>query len=160
MIRLVKISGKNIWDILKLHVSESQRSFVASNDISIIEAYVAQNENGHAFPFGIYNDETPVGFCMVGYGAEDSWTDAPAVAKDSYSIWRLMIDEKFQGNGFGKESMRLILDFIRTEPCGPAEKCWLSYEPENTAAKALYSSFGFCETGEYDGDEIIAVLEL
>jgi diamine N-acetyltransferase len=71
MIRLKKISGKNIWDILKLRVRENQRSFVASNDISIIEAYVAQSENGHAFPFGIYDDETPVGFCMIGYGVDD-----------------------------------------------------------------------------------------
>ena len=91
MIRLERSSGKNVWDILNLRVSEAQRSFVASNDISIIEAYVAQNENGHAFPFGIYNDETPVGFCMIGYGVDDSWTDAPPIAKDSYNIWRLMI---------------------------------------------------------------------
>ena len=50
MIRLKKISGKNIWDILKLRVRENQRSFVASNDISIIEAYVAQNETVMPFP--------------------------------------------------------------------------------------------------------------
>ncbi len=53
MIRLERISGKNDWEILRLRVSESQRSFVASNDISLIEAYVAQNEYGHAFPFGM-----------------------------------------------------------------------------------------------------------
>ena len=160
MIRLEMISGKNVWDILKLRVSEAQRSFVASNDISIIEAYIAQIENGHAFPFGIYDYETPVGFCMIGYGADDSWTDAPAIAKDSYNIWRLMIDERFQGKGFGKEAMNRILDFIKTEPCGSAETCWLSYEPENTVAKNLYRSFGFQETGDWDGNEIIAVLDL
>ena len=160
MIKLEKISGKNVWDILKLRVSENQRSFVASNDISIIEAYVVQNENGHAFPFGIYDDETPVGFCMIGYGVDDSWTDAPAVAKDNYNIWRLMIDERFQGKGFGKEAMNRILDFIKTEPCGSAETCWLSYEPENTAAKKLYHSFGFQETGDFDENEIIATLNL
>ena len=160
MIRLVKITGKNVWDILKLRVRENQRSFVASNDTSIIEAYIAQNENGHAFPFGIYDDETPVGFCMIGYGVDDSWTDAPAVAKDSYNIWRLMIDERFQGKGFGKEAMNRILDFIKTEPCGSAETCWLSYEPENTAAKKLYHSFGFQETGDFDENEIIATLNL
>ena len=160
MIRLERIRGKNIWDILNLHVNEKQRSFVASNDISIIEAYIAQIENGHAFPFGIYNDETPVGFCMIGYGIDDSWTDAPSIAKDNYNVWRLMIDERFQGKGFGRIAMKQILDFIRTEPCGSAEKCWLSYEPENTAAKNLYCSFGFQETGDCDGNEVIAVLDL
>ena len=38
MIHLEKINGENIWDILKLNVSDSQKNFVASNDISIIEA--------------------------------------------------------------------------------------------------------------------------
>ena len=40
MLHLEKVNGKNIWDILKLQVSETQKSFVAANDISIIEAYI------------------------------------------------------------------------------------------------------------------------
>ena len=40
MIRIEKINAKNIWDILKLHVSKEQESFVAPNDLSIIEAYI------------------------------------------------------------------------------------------------------------------------
>ncbi len=36
MIHLEKINGENIWDILKLNVSDSQKNFVASNNISII----------------------------------------------------------------------------------------------------------------------------
>ena len=52
------------------------------------------------------------------------------------------------------------LAYIRTFPCGRAKRCWLSYEPENAAARALYRSFGFRETGEMDGDEVIAVLPL
>ena len=50
--------------------------------------------------------------------------------------------------------MKLALDFIKTFPCGEAEYCWLSYEPENTVAKAPYESFGFVETGDMDGEEI------
>jgi len=34
MLKLQKGNGKNVWDILKLKVAESQREFVASNDIS------------------------------------------------------------------------------------------------------------------------------
>ena len=160
MIRLERINGKNVWDILKLRVSDAQKSFVASNDVSIIEAYIAITHHGQAFPFGIYDDETPVGFCMIGFGADDDWEDAPAIAKENYNLWRFMIDEWYQRKGYGKAAMRQILDFIASEPCGPAEYCWLSYEPENTAAKALYASFGFAETGEWDGDEIIAALKL
>ena len=60
----------------------------------------------------------------------------------------------------GKEAIRLALDFIKTFPCGEARYCWLSYEPENSVARKLYQSFGFAETGEKDGNELIAILEL
>ena len=160
MIRLERINGKNIWNILKLRVSETQKSFVARNDVSLIEAYIAITHHGQAFPFGIYDDETPVGFCMIGFGADVDWEDAPAIAKSNYNLWRFMIDEQYQGKGYGKAAMKQIMDFIASEPCGPAEYCWLSYEPGNVVAKALYSSFGFAETGERDGDEVIAVLKL
>ncbi|MBQ9323519.1 MAG: GNAT family N-acetyltransferase, partial [Clostridia bacterium] len=62
--------------------------------------------------------------------------------------------------GFGREAIRLALDFIRTWPCGKADTCELSYEPENMIARDLYHAFGFQETGDMDGDEIIAVLKL
>ena len=160
MVRLEEINGKNVWEVLKLKVSEEQKAFVAPNDISIIEAYIAVSHHGKAFPFGIYDGEVPVGFCMIGFGTDDEWEDAPAVARDSYNLWRLMIDERYQGRGYGREAIRLALDFIRTWPCGKAEYCSLSYEPENTRAAELYHALGFEENGEMDGDEIIAVLKL
>ena len=160
MIHLEKVSAKNVWDILKLKVSESQRSFVAANDVCIIEAYTTVTANGYAFPFGIYDKETPVGFLMIGFDTEDDWDDAPDIAKGNYNLWRLMIDEAHQRRGYGREAVRLALKFINTLPCGEAEVCWLSYEPENEAARRLNASFGFVETGEMDGEEIIAVRKL
>lgn len=160
MIRLEKVNGKNVWDILKLGVSDDQKSFVAGNDISIIEAYTATTGNGYAFPFGIYEDEVPVGFLMIGFDVDDYWDDAPDIAKGNYNLWRLMIDKAYQGKGLGRKAVNLALDFIKTLPCGAAKYCWLSYEPENEVARRLYSSFGFAETGEMDGREVIAVLEI
>jgi diamine N-acetyltransferase len=160
MIRLEKVNGRNVWELLKLKVSDDQTSFVASNDTSIIEAYTAITGNGYAFPFGIYDDDTPVGFLMVGYDVDDYWEDAPEIARGNYNLWRLMIDEAYQGRGLGKDAVKLALDFIGTLPCGAAEYCWLSYEPENEVARNLYGSFGFAETGEKDGEEVIAVLKL
>ena len=71
-----------------------------------------------------------------------------------------MIDKRYQNRGYGREAIRLALEFIRSWPCGKAEYCELSYEPENEVAKRLYQSFGFEENGEKDGDEVIAVLKL
>lgn len=160
MLRLEKINGKNVWNILKLSVNDSQREFVASNEISIIEAYTAITANGYAYPFGIYDGDIPVGFLMIGFDKDDYWEDAPDVATGNYNLWRLMIDKNYQHKGYGRQAVKLALDFIKTCPCGTAEYCWLSYEPENQIAKELYASFGFVETGEQDGEELIAVLKI
>ena len=160
MLRLEKINGKNVWDILKLSVNEDQREFVASNEVSIIEAYTTVTNNGYAFPCGIYDDDTLVGFAMIGYDKDDYWDDAPQIADNNYNLWRLMIDKRYQQKGYGRKAIELALEFIKTFPCGRAEYCWLSYEPDNKVAKALYESFGFVETGDVDGEELIAVLKL
>ncbi len=160
MVRLEKVNAKNVWDILKLHVAKEQEDFVAPNDLSIIEAYISITGNGHAFPFGIFNNEQPVGFLMIGYDVDDSFENPPQIAYGNYSIWRFMIDEKYQKKGYGKEALRLALEYVRSFPCGPAQYCYLSYEPENMYAKKLYSEFGFSENGEMDDDEVVAVLKL
>ena len=160
MLRIEKVTANNVWEILKLRVGEGQKSFVAGNDVSIIEAYTTITGGGYAFPFGVYDGDTPVGFFMVGFDTDEYWENPPEIAKNNYNLWRLMIDERYQNRGYGKETMRLALDFIRTQPCGKAEYCWLSYEPENEVARRLYHSFGFRETGDMDEEEVIAALKL
>ena len=160
MLKLKKINRNNIAEILKLEVFDNQKSFVATNNSSIIEAYIAITENNHVFTFGIYKDETPIGFLMIGYDVNSDDEGAPKIAKGNYNIWRLMIDKKFQGKGFGKKTMDLALEFIYTFPCGTAKYCWLSYESDNDVARQLYKSVGFVETDEKDCEEIVAILEL
>ena len=159
MIHLEKLTYENFDDVFELKVKKVQYPFVASNCYSIAEAYVTMMCGGHVFPFAIYNDKRLVGFIQIGYG-ENADQDGVSVEKDNYEIWRFMIDKRYQGRGYGREALKLALDFIRTWPCGKAEFCWISYEPENEIARKLYASFGFEETGEMDGDEIVAVLKL
>ena len=160
MLKLKKINRKNVGEILKLEVFDNQKRFVASNNISIIEAYIAITENNDVFTFGIYNDDAPVGFLMIGFDVNSDDEGAPMIAKGNYNIWRLMIDKEFQGKGFGKKVMDLALEFVNTFPCGTAKYCWLSYESDNDIARQLYQSVGFVETDEKDGEEIVAILKL
>ena len=159
MVELRKVDAKNIWKICALEVAEDQRNFVATNTQSILEAYCAISSGGVAMPYGIYDGETPVGFVMLGFGCED-WEDAPEIAKDTYNIWRFMIDRRYQRKGYGKQAMEVVLRLVETFPHGKADWVWLSYEPENQVAAELYRSFGFRENGQMDGDEIIAVRPL
>ena len=160
MLKLKKINRKNVADILNLEVFDNQKSFVATNNSSIIEAYIAITENNHVFTFGIYKDDAPIGFLMIGYDVNSDDEGAPKIDKGNYNIWRLMIDKKFQGKGFGKKAMDLALEFVNTFPCGTAKYCWLSYISDNDMARQLYKSVGFVETDEKDGEEIVAILEL
>ena len=173
-IHLEKVTDDNVEDIIKLRVSKEQREYVASNEWSLVDAYLSLAKGEPVFPFGIYNGKTPVGFVMISYFNDwsgykrDAWLNSKDYHfyKDKYFyyIWRFMIDKKYQKRGYGKEALKLAIDFIRTFPCGKAEYCVLSYEPENMTAKKLYSSFGFTELNEPgyygEGDEISAVLRL
>lgn len=156
---LRKVDRKNIWKIIRLSVAEEQADFVATNTESILEAYTTITSGGVALPFGIYDGDVPVGFVMFGYGTTGD-EDDPPIAENNYCLWRFMIDQAYQHRGLGKKALLLSLEYLRSAPCGRADFCWLSYEPENVAAKALYRSVGFAETGEMCGDEIVAVLKL
>ncbi|MDQ0222914.1 GNAT family N-acetyltransferase [Streptococcus moroccensis] len=158
MLRFEEVTEQNVWDILALNVSSNQMSFVASNAVSLTEAYLILSKGGHVFPFGLYDEAQLVGFIMLGYGK--CWDSAPEIAESNYNLWRLMIDKRYQGNGYGKKAVELATEFVNTFPNGPAKYLWLSYEPENRLAQNLYAKCGFQETGEKDGEELIAVLNL
>ena len=155
---LKKVDLSNIDDVLALSVAEDQKSFVASNQASIVEAYATTASGLTALPFGIYEQDELVGFVMFGYDRLDE--EDPAAADGNYCLWRFMIDQKFQGRGYGRKALEACVAYLKTAPCGPAEYCWLSYEPENVRAAGLYKKFGFEETGEICGGEIVTVLKL
>lgn len=158
MISLRKITLENRRAIFNLEVSEDQRRFVASNLSSVASCYVLATNEGHPFPFAIYADEQPVGFVMLTYGI--TGYELPSIASESYCILRLMIDQQYQNQGYAREAMKKILEFIRTFPAGSAKYCWIPYEADNVVAKKLYESFGFRENGEVCDNEPITVLHL
>ena len=158
MITLRKITLENRRAVFNLEVSEEQRRFVASNLSSMASCYVLAINGGHPLPFAIYADEQPVGFVMLTYGI--TGYELPSIADDSYCILRLMIDKQYQKQGYGREAMKKILEFIRTFPAGPARYCWIPYGSDNSTAKRFYESFGFRDNGEICDDEPITVLRL
>ncbi|MBP0968753.1 MAG: GNAT family N-acetyltransferase [Oscillospiraceae bacterium] len=170
-VRLVKVDAGNFDDLIDLEVNEDQKGFVARNIYSLAEAYATLQSGDCVQPFGIYAGDEPVGFLMIGYflrhddaeeEEEDEEEERPYYFYESYLFWRFMIDKEHQRKGYGRQAMKLALDYIRTFPFGKADYCWLSYEPENDVARRIYSSFGFVEEPALPRgwDEIPAVLKL
>lgn len=159
MIRLEEITNKNIWKVCTLEPFDEQKDFVAENIQSLAEAYATRNEGNNALPLAVYKDDELIGFVMIGKGTVGNEEESDLI-KENYCLWRLMIDKKFQGKGYGKQTMDAVMALIRTFPFGEAKKVWLSYEPENTRARDIYNKYGFVENGEMCGNEIVAVYEL
>lgn len=144
---------KDNWEtLIALKVRDDQKNFVASNLYSIAEAQFGEDFEGHwdFFPYGIYNEESPVGFLMYGFNFEHPMYQA--------FIIRLMVDEKFQGRGYGRFGMEKMLEVFRAD--ARVHAVGISYEPENETARKLYASLGFVETGRIIEEEVEAVLKL
>ena len=159
MIRFRDIINENVADICSLQVFDYQKNFVASNLFSLAEAFACRNEDIFAMPFGIYDEDTLIGFVMIGYGATSD-PEEPAIADGNYILWRLMVDKKYQGKGYVKIILDEIIRYIKTFPAGEADYVWLSYEKGNEHAKKIYNKYGFIENGELCGEEIVAVYSL
>jgi len=144
---------KDNWkEFIRLKVREDQTHFVASNLYSIAESQFGDDDEGHwdLHPFGIYDGNTPVGFLMYGYDFEHP--------KQQAFIFRLMVDDQFQGKGYGRFGMKRMLEIFRADE--RIKEVGISYEPENEVARKLYASLGFVETGQMLGEEVEAVLRL
>lgn len=141
MIYLKSIDQSNWEDCIELKVKQEQQSYIASNLYSIAESKIFP----HLKIKSIYCNETLIGFAMYGIDSDDG----------NYWIYRFMIDERFQGHGYGKTAMKLIiLDIEGRNDC--TDVIWLGYQPENEQGRRLYASVGFEEVGIAPWGEMLA----
>lgn len=138
-IRLAEVTARNWREVADLAPRPDQERFVAP-----VARYLCLCHYGDDWhPVAILDGEQVVGFAMWAVDTDDSrW------------IGGLVIDATAQGRGIGTAAVSALIDQLRAQ-----EGCTgiaLSYEPDNTRARELYARLGFVETGEVDGDEVIA----
>lgn len=139
MVELREITKENYEECLCLKVADSQKAFVSSTVHSLAQAWVYYDT---AFPFAIYADDTMVGFIMLGYYEAGGY----------YTLWKLLIDEKYQNRGYGEKALRLGIDYLVNR--FRVKEIYTAYYETNRIARNLYASVGFCETGEIAGTEV------
>ncbi|XVV06247.1 GNAT family N-acetyltransferase [Actinosynnema sp. CA-248983] len=136
--RLEPVTEDNYRAVVDLEVHEEQRGFVATNLKSIADAWVYRPKMQ---PLAMYAGEELVGFALL-------YREQP----DDLHIVRFMIDRRAQGRGLGRKGLAAIAEIARGEG---RTSLSLSLVPGNAVAHGLYAAFGFRETGEKDGDEIV-----
>jgi diamine N-acetyltransferase len=144
-VRLEPVTTVNVLAVCDLRVAPEQESFVAPNAVSLAEASVHDS----AWCRAVYAGDDLVGFVML--------HDAPT--GPGYMLWRLMIDARFQGKGFGRQVVARVVDHVRTRPGATA----LSVGAHRGVGGPgpFYESLGFVATGEViDGDEDVYALQL
>ncbi|WML57799.1 GNAT family N-acetyltransferase [Neobacillus sp. PS2-9] len=131
MLHLKTITKDNWWKAISLRVREDQVKFVASNAVSLAQLNFLEN----FYAKGIYHGEEMIGFTLYGMDEDDH----------EYWIYRMMIDQKHQGKGYGIKAIKLVIDDIRNIKEDRHQTITLSYVPTNEHAKRVYEKAGFQE---------------
>ncbi|MCC2409114.1 GNAT family N-acetyltransferase [Bacillus sp. FSL W8-0519] len=128
------IDDTNEFKVRNINLRSGQEKFIETIDECLNEA----NTYHEWHPVAIYYDEEIIGFAMYGsFGPnKDTWID------------RIMIDEKYQGKGYGKIAMMKLINIVSKEY--GVNVIYLSVTEENRTAYNLYESIGFEFMNERD----------
>lgn len=137
MIHLVDITEDNWIEAVQLSVREDQKGFLASPMGILARGYVYRDCRARVW--GVAADE-----CLVGLALVRDMDEEPA----TYDLQQFMIDQRYQGRGYGTAALNLILALLRAEGrYGCVEVC---VHKTDLPALHLYEKAGFRDTGYID----------
>jgi diamine N-acetyltransferase len=106
-ITLREITSETVGQVIGLSVRPDQEQFVAPNATSLAEPLFSEE----AWYRTVYADETLVGFVML----YDETLRAAPPEEPNIGLWRLMIDQRFQRRGIGREVVRQVVEHVRKQ---------------------------------------------
>ena len=139
MIRLTEVTEDNWLEAAGLSVKDSQKNYVAPVTGILARGYVYRDCNARIYV--IEKDGTIVGVSLV-----REFTDEPL----GYDLQQFMIDQRYQGKGYGSEALGLILNELRKE--GHYDHVEVCVKKDDSAAIRLYEKNGFVDSGYIDED--------
>ena len=148
-VTLREITADTVRNVLRLAVAPGQERFVAPNAVSLAQALFSPE----AWYRAAYRGEELVGFVML----SDEARKQPPKEKPEIGLWRLMVDQRYQGQGIGKDIVRLVAGHARSRG---HDKLFTSYVAGPDGPEKFYLGLGFVPTGEVDHGETVAALQL
>lgn len=139
MIRLIDIDETSFFAARALSLGEDQRRFLDSPEGIIARGYAYRAQRARVL--AVTDEGTAVGLLLV-----KDMDEEPAC----YDLQQFMIDGRFQGRGYGKAALGLLLDDLRQE--GKYDAVEVCVHRDNAAALALFFGAGFRDTGYVDPD--------
>jgi len=103
-------------------------------------------------------DGTLVGFVMI---SDDVPAETLAARDDTvgpYYLWRLLIDHRQQGRGYGRATLDAVADYVRSKPNGQA--LLTSCRAGPGSPQPFYLAYGFTTTGIVMWGEDLLSLDL
>lgn len=140
MIRLELVNKDNFDQVLDLEVAPKDQRRVASVEYSLAQAWLYRDSEV-LFPYAVKSGQLTVGFLLLSYQHMEN----------SYYIWRLLIDQKYQNQRFGKEVIRQVLQRARDDQ--QCHKVTVNYVIGNHKMRYILEKFGFQPVG-LDGQEM------
>ena len=139
MIRLIDIDETSFFAARALSLGEDQRRFLDSPLGILARGYAYRAQRARVL--AVADEDKVVGLLLV-----KDMDEEPAC----YDLQQFMIDSRFQGQGFGRAALGLLLDDLRQE--GKYDAVEVCVHRDNTAALALFTGAGFMDTGYVDPD--------
>ena len=150
--RLREITEANRSAVEALRVTADQERYVAGVAESLGDA--AATPLARPWYRAVYHESDPVGFVMLSDGIPEGHPEYLG----PYFLWRLLIDARRQGRGFGTAAVDLVIGYLRTRP--NARTLLTSVVPGPASPIDFYRRCGFELTGQVFEGEIVLALEL
>jgi diamine N-acetyltransferase len=149
-VSLHEITSANRPEIEALAVTPAQEQFVAGVTDSLVEA--AETPGACPWYRAVYADQSPVGFVMISDNIPPDRTEYLG----PYFLWRLLIDARWQGRGYGRAALDLVVEHVRSRP--GADTLFTSFVDGEGTPLGFYLRYGFLLTdGVQDGERVLAL---
>jgi diamine N-acetyltransferase len=142
--------------VLTVRRGPGQERFVASVEKSFADAV----EDARACPrmWAACDGDRVVGFVMISDGipGETLATDSELIGP--YYLWRLLVDERAQRQGYGTACLDAVVAYLRTRP--GADTLWTSCGQGPGTPQPFYERYGFLPSDRFVEEERVLRLDL